>query len=202
MKILGDVISPFVRMCLVTAHEVGLKDKVSLVAMSAKPMTANTELTKLSAIGKIPVLVTDHAHPVHDSRVIMEYLAHVAGSRSFIPDDGVKRFRVLTLQALAIGMGDAAVALRYEQALRPETARWPELMVRLQQRIGDGIDEIESQWQDCLGEVSAASVSLACVLGYIDLRHAALDWRQGRPKTAAFAASFSGRDSMHAWPLK
>ena len=68
MKILGDVISPFVRACLVTAHEVGLKDKVSLVATSVKPMTSNVDLTKLSAIGKIPVLVTDHAHPVHDSR--------------------------------------------------------------------------------------------------------------------------------------
>lgn len=202
MKILGDVISPFVRMCLVSAHEVGLKDKVSLMAASVKPMTANAELTKLSAIGKIPVLVTDHAHPVHDSRVIMEYLAHVGGSRSFIPDDGVKRFRVLTLQALAIGMSDAAVALRYEQAQRPETARWPELMARLQQRIGDGLDEVESQWLDVLGDVSAATVSLACVLDYIDLRHGALNWREGRPKTATFAAAFGRRDSMQAWPLK
>jgi glutathione S-transferase len=43
--------------------------------------------------------------------VIIEYLCHVAGNSSLIPDDGVKRFRVLTLQALGQGMADSAVGL-------------------------------------------------------------------------------------------
>src|SRR5262245_41445023 len=74
MKIHGDMISPFVRMCVVTAHETGLGDKVALAEARAAPTEANPQLVALSPIAKIPVLVTDHGHPIHDSRVIIEYL--------------------------------------------------------------------------------------------------------------------------------
>ena len=105
MKIYGDTISPFVRMCLVTAHECGLAGKLEHIKEAVKPTQANAKLTSLSALGKIPILETDHHHPIYDSRVIIEYLAHVAGNKTLIPDDGVKRFRVLTLQALGQGAG-------------------------------------------------------------------------------------------------
>lgn len=202
MKLHGDVRSPFVRMCLVTAHECGIKDKLSLVEASVKPTEVNSALEKLSPIGKIPVLETDHAHAIYDSRVIMEYLAHIAGNRSFIPDDGVKRFRVLTLLALAQGMADAAVALRYEQTQRPEAGRWPDYMVRLRNRILAGFDDIENNWMDVLTGVSAGTVALACAVGYIDFRHGDLDWRASRPNTTAFIASFNARPSMTAWPVE
>lgn len=201
MKLYGAVLSPFVRMCLVTAHELGLKDKLTHVPASVSPIIANPDLTRLSPIGKIPVLETDHAHAIYDSRVIMEYLAHVGGSRSFIPDDGVKRFRVLTLLALAQGIAEAAVALRYEQAQRPETARWPEFMERQKARINDGLDEVEKNWQGDLTGVSAGSVAMACAMGYIDLRHAELNWRKTRPQTALHIDAFAKRPSLQAWPI-
>ena len=202
MKIHGDVISPFVRMCLVTAHEVGLKGKVTLVAAAVKPGEVNEELAKLSPIGRIPVLETDHAHAIYDSRVIMEYLAHVAGHRTFIPDDGVKRFRVLTLQALAQGIAEAAVGLRYEQAQRPEGTQWAAYADRLKARIAAGLNDMESNWHDVLHGANAGSVSAACALGYLDFRHQPLMWRTGRPKLVAFAEAFNARDSMRDWPLK
>jgi glutathione S-transferase len=201
MKIYGDVISPFVRMCLVTAHEVGLKDRVVLVKEHAKPAEVNATLEKMNPSGKIPVLETDHHHPVYDSRVIIEYLAHVAGDSKLIPDDGVKRFRVLTLLALAQGMGDAAVALRYEQAQRPNGKQWPELMARTVQRIRASLDEVEHNWQEQLQETTAASIALACVLSYIDFRHDALGWRNSHPKTASWHKTFAARPSLQAWPL-
>lgn len=201
MKIHGDVISPFTRMCLVTAHEVGLKDKVQLVPASVKPAEVNDYLTKLSPIGKIPVLETDHGHAIYDSRVIMEYLTHYAGEKSFFPDDGVKRFRVLTLLALANGIADAAVGKRYEQVQRPEEMRWPEYRSRLKARINAGLDDIENNWLESLSEVHAGSVAVACMLGYIDHRHDVLNWRGSRPHLAAFAKRFNARMSMEAWPL-
>jgi glutathione S-transferase len=201
MKIYGDVISPFVRMCLVTAHEAGLKDKVKLEKANAKPTEVNATLEKMNPIGKIPVLETDHNHALYDSRVIMEYLAHVAGSSGMIPDDGVKRFRVLTLQALAQGMGDAAVALRYEQAQRPEGKQWPEWMTRTVHRINAGVNEVEESWQDQLINVNVATIALASVLSYIDFRHDVINWREGHPKTANWHKTFAARPSMQAWPL-
>lgn len=202
MKLHGDVISPFTRMCLVTAHEVGLKDVLRLVPAVVKPAELNDHLAKLSPIGKIPVLETDHGHAIYDSRVIMEYLAHHAGDKNLFPREGVKHFRVLTLLALAQGIGDAAVAKRYEQVQRPEAMRWPEYRLRLKQRIEQGLDEIEKNWIADLASVHAGSIAVACMLGYVDFRHDALKWRSTRPQLTAFAARFNKRLSMEAWPLE
>ena len=201
MKIYGDVKSPFVRMTLVTAHEAGLKDRINLVETGAKMMEVSATLERLSPIGKMPVLETDHHHPIHDSRVIMEYLAHVSGRSDLIPDDGVKRFRVLTLLATAIGAAEAAVALRYEIAQRPEPMRWPQYQERLVRRIGATLDDFEVNWSDALGAVNVGSIAVACALGYIDFRHANLDWRQGRAKLAHFEKDFAARASLLAWSV-
>lgn len=201
MKIYGDIISPFVRMCLVTAHEAGLHDKLQWVKTGVKPEEINPTLRQLSPIAKVPVLETDHGHGVHDSRVIIEYLVHISGRKDLLPGDGVKRFRILTLQATAQGGADAAVSLRYEQAARPEDKRWPEFLERQKQRVNDTLDDLEKNWLDTLADVTSGSICTACMLGYIDFRHAALDWRKHRPGLAAFEARFAARDSMKAWPL-
>lgn len=201
MKIHGVITSPFVRMCLVTAHEVGLKERVERGEAPVKPSEVNSDLSLLSPLGKVPVLTTDHNHPLYDSRVIMEYLAHVGGNRTFIPDDGVKRFRVLTLLALAQGMADAAVLLRYELTQRPEGTQWPVYAERLRARILAAVQDMEQQWHDVLQGVNAGSVAAACALAFLDLRHPDLGWRNQRPKLDAFAAAFNARDSMKAWPL-
>ena len=201
MKIYGDVVSPFVRMCLVTAHEAGLKDRVVFVKTSVKPQEVNPDLRRLSPIAKVPVLETDHGHGVHDSRVIMEYLVHVSGETDLLPHEGVKRFRILTLQAMAQGAADAAVSLRYEQAVRPEDKRWPELQERQKQRLRDTLDDLEGSWAETLRETTLGAISTACMLGYIDFRHAYLDWRTGRPGLSSFEKDFAARASMKAWPL-
>ena len=54
MKIYGDVISPFVRMSLVTAHEAGLGGRIELVKEAVSPIQANAKLTALSPIPDPP----------------------------------------------------------------------------------------------------------------------------------------------------
>ena len=201
MKIHGDIISPFVRMCLVSAHHLGLAEKVSLAKTGVKPTEVNQQLERLSPIAKIPVLETDHGHGIYDSRVIMEYLAHHAGSRDFIPDDGVKRFRVLTLLALAQGTADASVALRYEQAQRPAASFWQDYADRLVARINAGLDSLEKDWQADLNTINAGTVAAACMLAYLDFRHSALNWKQSRPNLRAFAARMEDKPCFTAWPL-
>jgi len=201
MKIYGDVISPFVRMCLVTAHEAGLKDKVEFVKTNVKPDEVNPVLHRLSPIAKVPVLETDHGHGVHDSRVIIEYLVHSSGKTDLLPNDGVKRFRILTLQATAQGAADAAVSLRYEQAARPAERRWPEFHDRQKQRVLDSLADLEQNWGDALASVNVGSICVACMLGYLDFRHGNLEWRKSFPKLAEFERAFAGRDSMKAWAL-
>lgn len=196
MKIYGDFLSPFVRMTFVTAHEVGLGGKVAHEKELVSPTKPNPRLEALSPIGKVPVLETDHGHAIYDSRVIIEYLCHVAGNATLIPDDGVKRFRVLTLLALGQGLGDAAVAYRYETATRPREFHWEDWSARLKSRMAASFDELEAKWEAALGEISAGSIAVAVVLSYIDFRLPEVKWRDGHPKLAAFHQAFAARDSM------
>ena len=196
MKIYGDTISPFVRMTLVAAHECGLGNKVEQVKENVKPTEANVKLTALSSLGKIPVLETDHHHPIYDSRVIIEYLAHVAGNKTLIPDDGVKRFRVLTLQALGQGLADVAVAYRYEQAARPQGLQWTDWMNRTTQRMDAAMDDLNANWVKDLADVTAGSIAVAVALSYIDFHHPTIKWRDARPNLKAFHDGFCSRESM------
>jgi glutathione S-transferase len=201
MKLHGDVISPFVRMCLVSAHHLGLADKLAMAKTGVKPTEVNETLERLSPIAKVPVLETDHGHGIYDSRVIMEYLAHHAGSNDFIPNDGVKRFRVLTLLALAQGTADAAVALRYEQAQRPKEFFWGDYANRLTARINAGLDSLNRDWTDVIGLMNAGTIATACMLDYVDFRHDALNWRNGRPALASFNEQMNALPCFKAWPL-
>jgi glutathione S-transferase len=196
VKIYGDTISPFVRMCLVAAHECGLSGKLEHVKEAVKPTQANPKLTALSALGKIPVLETDHHHAIYDSRVIIEYLAHVAGNKTLIPDEGVKRFRILTLQALGQGLADVCVGYRYETAMRPQGLQWTEWMARTEQRINAAMDDLDRNWQAELADVTAGTIAAAVALAYIDFRLPAFKWRDTRPRLSAFHEKFSARDSM------
>jgi glutathione S-transferase len=196
MKLYGDLLSPFVRMSMVAAHEVGLGARVEHIVENTNPAKVNERLARLSPIGKIPILETDHGHGLYDSRVIIEYLCHVSGNTTLIPDDGVKRFRVLTLQALGQGMADAAVALRYETAARPKGLQWEDWISRTVTRINAAQDDVEQNWMDTLAGVNVGSIAVAVTLSYIDFRMADFGWRNGRPKLAAWHETFLQRDSM------
>ncbi len=196
MKIYGDLISPFVRMTVVTAHEAGLGGKVEHIVEPVKPTEVNAKLSKLSPLAKIPVLETAEGEGIYDSRVIMEYLCHVAGNTTLIPAERDGRFKVLTLQALGQGVADSAVAYRYEIGVRPKGLQWEDWMTRTVTRLHASFDELENNWMPQLETVTVGSIAVAVMLGYVDFRLADLGWRNGRPKLAAWHAAFSARPSM------
>jgi glutathione S-transferase len=194
--------SPFVRMVQVTAHEAGVADQIEIVAAGVlSPVEVHEGVAADNPLGKIPCLVTDHGHPLFDARVICEYLAHHGGHAGLYPHEPVKRFRVLTVQALAHGIADAAVLHRYETVMRPEALRWDVFAERQLRRIDDALDALEGRWLTDLGEVTAGTVAAACALSYLDFRLAARPWRKDRPLLAAFYETFARRPSMTASEL-
>jgi glutathione S-transferase len=201
MKLLGDLVSPFVRMSMVTAHEVGWSSRVTLGEARVAPTVENTELARYSPIAKVPVLITEHNHALYDSRVIIEYICHVSGNRTLIPDDGVKRFRVLTLQALGQGIAESGVAYRYETAQRPAELQWKDYMARIERRVTAAFDDLEANWSKELSEVTSGSIAIAVALSYLDYRLPSWRWRDGRLKLTAFHDAFSERPSMKATAL-
>ncbi len=196
MKLYGSINSPFVRMSMVTAIECGLTARVQHITIGAKPDEVNETLAKLSPLGKIPVLETDHGHAIFDSRVIMEYLCHVAGNKQFLPDEGNKHFHVLTLLALAQGLGDACVTYRYEDFARAKKLQWPEFKARQKARIEACVIELNKKWLGDLSEVTLGSIATAVMLAYIDFREMLPDWRSQHPKLSDWHNTFKARESM------
>ena len=96
----------------------GLWDRIEMV--QADPMDANDVLRRDNPLGKIPTLVTDDGKAVYDSRVILEYLDHLAGGGRLIPTTWPARVETLTLQAMADGVIDASILIVYEARHRPE----------------------------------------------------------------------------------
>lgn len=196
MKLYGDLLSPFVRMSMITAMECGLGTRVQLVGTHVKPTEVNPDMEKLSPAGKIPILETEHGHAVYDSRVIMEYFCHTSGNKKLLPDEGNKHFRVLTLLALAQGLGDAAVALRYETFARPKEKNWPEYETRLRARLSASCREMEAKWRTELAEFNLGSIAAAVVLHYIDVRALAPNWRKDFPWLGEWHSGFITRESF------
>jgi len=105
------------------------------------------------------------------------------------------------VQALADGALDAAVLLRYEQALRPEAFRWDVWQAGQRAKIVGAVDQLERTIGDPPGDADKpdlGAISAACLLGYLDFRHPDIGWRTDRESLAAWYERFSGRPSMRA----
>ncbi len=197
MKLFYSPTSPYVRKCLVCAHEVGLVGRVELPPAAPNPVNRDRALVALNPLGKLPTLLTDEGVVLYDSRVICEYFDSLAGG-SLIPAAGPARWSVLVDQSLADGILDAAVLIRYETAVRPEALRWNDWTEGQFDKVHCGLAEIERRAAGYGARIDVGTIATGCALGYLDLRYPALDWRSRCPTAAAWFASFSQRPSMHA----
>lgn len=195
MKLFYSATSPFVRKCLVTAHELGLRERLELVPAAAHPVNRDRSVVARNPLGKVPTLVTQDGTVLYDSRVICEYL-NTLGDGHLLPKQGPGRWAALVDQALADGLMDAAVLTRYEDAVRPESLRWNDWSTGQLDKVTCGLAEIEHR-KDALGDrVDAGTIALGCALGYLDFRFESFGWRSKAAKTAAWFEGFSQRSSM------
>lgn len=188
--------SPYVRKVRVTAHELGLNGEIELLSVSLTPVSPHEGVRSSNPIGKIPALITEDGTTLYDSPVICEYLDARAGGNRIFPAVGAGRWTALRRQALADGIMDAAVLIRYEQAVRPEELRWREWADGQFLKIRTGLDALERE--DLQGVFDIGTISIACALGYLDLRFASEGWRTSRPRLAAWAAAIAKRPSVAA----
>jgi glutathione S-transferase len=184
---------------LVAARERGIEDRIEVVPTGVTPVNRDAAIAAHNPLGKIPTLVLEDGTGVFDSRVIVEVLDNLPGGARLIPEGGAARLKALTLQALADGLCDAAVALRYETAVRPEALRWPEWSASQTTKVVASLDALERDWVPHLtSTLDIGVVATACALGYLDFRFASLGWREGRAGLAAWHAGFAARPSMQA----
>ena len=196
MKLWYSPPSPFVRKVLMLAYETGQIDKLELVDVSNTALTPDAELAKLNPLGKIPTLILEDGHTLFDSRVISEYLDGLHDGKKMLPAEGMDRYNVLVCQAMGDGIMETAVAIRYEQALRPQEFQWNVWMDAQQKKIVQALDVLETWRAGRLQDIHLGSISVASALSYLDFRQPDFNWREGRPVLMQMLATFSERESM------
>ena len=99
--------SPFGRKPRLAAAVLGLSERIEVVP--ADFLDEADSLRMQNPLGKVPTLLLADGTALYDSRVILEYLDHLAGGGRLIPAEPAARFAALKLQAIGDGILDAGV---------------------------------------------------------------------------------------------
>lgn len=181
--------SPFGRKPRLAAAVLGLTDRIEVVA--ADMFDDADSLRVQNPLGKLPTLVLADGSTLFDSRVILEYLDHLAGGGRILPIEPEARFAALKLQAIGDGILDAGVLRRLETLFREEPMRSPRWLDYQMGKTVRALDVLEasppSDEQILVGEIA-----VACGLGFLDFRFGD-DWRSGRPRLTGWYARFADR---------
>jgi len=181
--------SPFGRKVKITASLVGILDRIQVT--EADTLDPKDPLRRQNPLGKIPTLILENGETLYDSRVIVDYLDHLAGGNRAIPD-GWPRYQALRQQALADGIMDAALLHVYEGRWRPQEKRVQEWVDHQLEKIKRSLDHAEANLSVPEESIHIGHIALACALGYLDLRLEGR-WRATYPKLVAWLDDFAGR---------
>ena len=196
MQLYSNPASPYARKVRVSALELGLAGRIELLEVTQSPVNPHRELRAHNPLGKIPALMTDTGETLYDSPVICEYLDALAGGDRLFPPPGPARWTALRRQALADGMADAVVLVRYEQIARPASLLWQDWIEGQFLKVRTALDALEKE--DLGGPLDIGTISVACALGYLDLRFPDERWRETHSRLAAWYAAACERPSLAA----
>jgi glutathione S-transferase len=182
--------SPFGRKVKLALGILGLENEVTIE--KADPTDANDSLRQQNPIGKIPTLILENGMVIYDSPVILEYLDHRAGGGKIIPKDADARFKALTLQALCDGILDAGILLVYEGRWRPAEMAVQKWIDHQTGKVQRALAALEAAPPALGATPNVGAITLACALGYGDLRFGG-DWRKHYPRLVAWLDSFAAK---------
>ena len=178
--------SPYARKVLIAAAILGLADRIETHGVDFAD--ASDSIRTQNPLGKIPTLVLEDGSTLYDSRVIAEYLDHLAGGGRLFPAEAGRRFAALRLQALGDGINDAALLLRYEETTRPADKRFDDWVSLQQGKVDRGLAALAAD--PPAGEIDIGHIAAATALGYLDLRFGGA-WREKHPRLVAWLDDFA-----------
>lgn len=197
MKLYHSPASPFVRKVMMVLHVTGLIDQVEIVPAKGTAIDPGTMPVAQNPLGKIPALTREDGPAIYDSRVICRYLDEI--TQAGLYPEGPGLWDVLTIEATADGILDAAVLMVYEGRVRPEEIRYAPWVEAQWGKVSRALAAIEARWMSHLqGPDSMAQIAVAAALGYVDFRHPDRDWRCACPALAAWYETYAQRPEMQA----
>ncbi len=198
MRLLYQTHSPYARKALVFAHEAGLADRIQVIHHETSPTLRNDTVFAQNPLGKVPVLLRDELPAVFDSDVICAYLDTLHDGPKLIPHGGESRLAALTMQAVAQGMADAGIAIRWETVRRPEHMRHQQLAEGYTEKLAASYDWLEAR----IGrkpDLHVGHIAVATTLSWLQFRD--LPAFTDRPALTRWFRDFEQRASMLATPL-
>jgi len=194
MKLFSAPASPFARKVRVVLIETGQTGDVDETNVVTTPMATAADVMAANPLGKLPALTRDDGPALYDSRVITRYL-DARGAGGLYPEN--RLWDVLTLEATADGIMEAAVLMIYEGRLRPEAQQSPDWVEAQWNKAMRAVKVINDRWASHLaGPLDMGQIAVGCALGYLDFRHDARNWRNGNDALAAWYAEFETRPGM------
>lgn len=176
MKLLSSPASPYTRKVRIVLAEKKIECELETVDVNPAENPVNSH----NPLGKIPTLLLDDGSALYDSRVIVEFLDGKSPISRLIPEELRDRIGVRRWEALADGVLDAGLLVRYEslRAANEQSKGWTDKQLA---RIKRGMalmsaDLGERQW--CHAErYSLADIAVGCCLGWLNFRKpGGLDW--------------------------
>jgi glutathione S-transferase len=187
--------SPFARKVLIAVSLLGLDSEIDVRGVDLD--SAADDIRTQNPLGKIPALIADDGTVYYDSRVIVEYLDHLAGGGRIIPREAPARFETLRLQALCDGILDACILLVYEGRYRPADKHVQLWIDRQADKVARGLKALEAAPPKLDAVPDIGQITLACLLGYRDLRFKGT-WRKDHPKLVAWLDRFAAQVPAYA----
>jgi glutathione S-transferase len=187
--------SPFARKVRLAAAILGLDRRIEVTKVDTSD-PADT-LRQQNPLGKIPTLVIEDGSALYDSRVILDYLDHLAGGGRIIPVEPTARFAALRLEALADGILDASILQVYEARWRDPSRHDAKWLAYQADKVARGLAALEAAPPPLTAPPCVGQIALACALGYQDFRFAGA-WRAGHPKLKAFLEAFAAANPGYA----
>jgi glutathione S-transferase len=182
--------SPFGRKVRIAASLLGLADKIDVRETDLNDPADSIRMQ--NPVGKIPTLILADGETLYDSRVILDYLDHLAGGGRIIPREPKARFAALRLQALCDGILDASLLQVYESRYRPAEMKVQAWVDRQADKVARGLAALEAPPPALTPVPDVGQIALACVLGYRDLRFGGT-WRDGHPKLVNWLDKFAAQ---------
>ena len=182
--------SPFGRKVKLALGILGLDKDVTIE--KADPTDAADSIRQQNPLGKIPALIIEDGTVLYDSPVILEYLDHRAGGGKIIPKDPNARMKALVLQALCDGILDAGILLVYEGRWRPPEMAVQKWIDHQTGKVMRALETLEANPPALAAIPDVGAITLACALGYGDLRFGG-KWREGHPRLVKWLEAFAAQ---------
>ena len=184
MKLLASLASPYTRKVRIVLAEKKIDCELELVDVNPVDNPVNAH----NPLGKIPALVLDDGAALFDSRVIVEFLDGKSPISRLIPEDMRERVGVRRWEALADGVLDAGLLVRYE-SLRDKKERskaWSDKqLARMRRGMAQMAAELEGRAWCHNDRYSLADIAVGCCLGWLDFRKPGeFDWNAEYPAIA------------------